>query len=476
MGRKTVLLIEGELSLLEFLSELFMAEKYMVGKTRNVKEAISEINIKNWDVIVLDVHTPGGSGLEDLRKIKQNSPNSPVVVISGYASVQLAVQAMKSGAYDYVIKPFENDDLLRIIGEALSNGSQPSTGKEAGPDDVNHSGFTKMGTDSNNIVGKSAGILNVLEVVRKVARRNTTVLLTGESGTGKSLIARELHNLSERREFPFINVNCAVLPETLLESELFGHEKGAFTGAAAAKPGKFELANKGTIFLDDIQTLSFHTQAKLLRVIQDRAFERVGGQKTLVSDVRVIAATNEDLQEAINAGRFRRDLYYRLYVVGISIPPLRERTEDIPFLSRHFIAQFNKKFFLNIKGLSPEALNILTQYPWPGNIRELENTIERAMVLGSGDIITVNELPSHMLIENESGSQPVKTQFSEMSEDNKNLNNVITDVEKTLLEDALRRTGGHREKTAQLLGISRRTLQYKLKKYEMLNGQIPSSV
>ena len=468
MVANNILLVDHEPSMLEFLSEFFRSEGFEIGQADSLTEAIATIKKGNWDVILLGIRTPGREGLTILRELQLLDIDSPIVVMSGYASVQNAVEAMKLGAFDYVIKPFENDDLLHIIKEAIKSGAvkilRPKTYLKETDCKIESDRFKKFGS---RIIGKSAVMQEVFDIIIKVASRHTTVLLTGESGTGKSLIARELHNLSDRKEFPFITVNCAVLPETLLESELFGHEKGAFTGAISTKIGKFELADKGTIFLDEIGTLSFQTQAKLLRVLQDKAFERLGGKKTIVSDVRVIAATNEDLNEAIEAGRFRRDLYYRLYVVGINVPPLRERTEDIPDLIKYFIEKFNNKFNLNVKGLSSKALKIFMHYPWPGNVRELENIIERAMVLGSGDIISTSELPSHMFSESGSVQQTFNDKYIAYSEEC--LPNVIVDVERTILEKALRQTGGHREKTAKLLGISRRTLQYKLKKYEMLD-------
>ncbi|NPV90822.1 MAG: sigma-54-dependent Fis family transcriptional regulator [Firmicutes bacterium] len=470
VAQNSILLIDHDASTLEFLLEFLKSEGFELGQAGSVAGAVSEIKKRDWDVIFLDLRASGRDGLGAIREIRLLCPDSPVVVMSGYASVQNAVEAMKLGAFDYVIKPFENDDLLKVIGEAIKGSAvrktKPRSELKAARGAVETNRFGSIG---NRIVGKSVVMQEVFDVANKVANRHTTVLLTGESGTGKSLIARELHNMSDRRDFPFITINCAVLPETLLESELFGHEKGAFTGAVATKMGKFELADKGTVFLDEIGTLSFQTQAKLLRVLQDKAFERLGGKKTIVSDVRVIAATNEDLNEAIEAGRFRRDLYYRLYVVGIHVPSLRERSEDIPDLIRHFIAKFNHKFSLNVKGLTSNATKVLTQYPWPGNVRELENIIERAMVLGSGDIISTDELPSHMFSESLPVQQTFRNRYIAFQEEERCLSNVIVDVERTMLEEALRQTGGHREKTAKMLGISRRTLQYKLKKYEMLD-------
>lgn len=469
---KSILLIEHESSMREFLSEYLLSEGFEIGQVRGETEAICELNKRAWDAILLDldIGMTGKSGLMVLQEIKKVSPNAVVVVMSGYASVQNAVEAMKLGAQDYLIKPFENDNLLRTIKEAIK-GKKKTNNSEPEHDRKDTGGVTKPDkyrAFSNRIVGKSETMKRVFDVIEKVANRHTTVLLTGESGTGKSLIAREIHNMSDRKGYPFITINCAVLQETLLESELFGHEKGAFTGAVSTKIGKFELADKGTIFLDEIGTLGFKTQAKLLRVLQDKAFERLGGKKTIISDVRVIAATNEDLDEAIDSGRFRRDLYYRLYVVGINVPSLRERTEDIPELIQYFIAKFNNKFNLNVKGLSSNALKVLTQYPWPGNVRELENIIERAMVLGSGEVITTSELPSHMFSDSQPTQQTFYNKYIAFPNENRCLSNVIVDIERTMLEDALRQTGGHREKTAKLLGISRRTLQYKLKKYEML--------
>ena len=450
MKNRKILLVDDEASVRRFLRDVFASEGFTVYEATNGDEAIERLKTNPVDVTVMDLRMPGRDGIDNLKAVMKLEPNKKVIIMSGYATVKTAVEAMKQGAFDYVVKPFENDELVAIVKTAISQRKKSQ---------VSDSATDNERKKYPGIIGRIRQMEEIFKIIKKVALPNTTVLITGESGTGKSLIAHEIHKLSPRREYPFITINCAVLPEPLLESELFGHEKGAFTGAVSSKTGKFELADKGTVFLDEIGTLTPQTQAKLLRIIQDKKFEKVGGERFLEVDVRIIAATNENLEESVATGKFREDLYYRLNVFSINMPPLRERVEDIPELINFFIEKFNKKLGRNIKGMSPPVLELLTSYSWPGNIRELENIIERAMILAEGNEITIDCFPTHIRnLENDKVSD-VK------------LDNFLGKMEKDIIVGALEKTDGHRAKAAALLGVSRRVLQYKLKKYGMIDGQ-----
>ncbi|NPV90840.1 MAG: sigma-54-dependent Fis family transcriptional regulator [Firmicutes bacterium] len=450
MKNRKILLVDDEASVRRFLRDVFTSEGFTVFEAANGDEALKRLRSSPVDVTVMDLRMPGRDGMETLREVVKLDPNSKVVIMTGYATVKTAVESMKQGAFDYIVKPFENDELVDIVKTAISQGKKSH---------LTASGSNPQENAYPGIIGRSRQMEEIFKIIKKVALPNTTVLITGESGTGKSLIAHEIHKLSPRKQFPFITINCAVLPETLMESELFGHEKGAFTGAVSSKTGKFELANRGTVFLDEIGTLSPQTQAKLLRIIQDKKFERVGGERFLEIDVRIIAATNENLEDAVAKGKFREDLYYRLNVFSITMPPLRERAEDIPELINFFVDRFNNKLGRSIKGVSPRVMELLTSYSWPGNIRELENLIERAMILTDSSEITIDCFPAHIRsLENEKVSE-VK------------LDNFLGKMERDIIVEALEKTDGHRAKAAALLGVSRRVLQYKLKKYGMIDGQ-----
>lgn len=457
MIKKKILIVDDELSIRQFLNDVFIAEGFSVLEAANGDEALKILQHESIDVVVMDLRMPGHDGMETLKEFKRINLHTKVIIMTGYATVNTAVEAMKLGAVDYLVKPFENDELVARVKAAISKRKKKQRSQQLSTPGAKAEVFP-------GIIGNSPVMLEIFKVIKKVAIPNTTVLITGESGTGKSLLGQVIHNLSSRSQFPFVTINCAVLPENLLESELFGHEKGAFTGAVSTKIGKFEMANKGTVFLDEIGTLSLQTQAKLLRVIQEKKFERVGGTQTLEVDVRIIAATNENLEEAVASGQFREDLYYRLNVVSIIMPSLRERTEDIPSLVDFFIERFNHKLGKNIRGISGEAMDLILQYPWPGNIRELENVIERAMILSDDIRINVECLPQH--IRNSAKGNLDINMFRAV--DISNLDNALGKAEKNILIETLEKTEGHRARAAALLGISRRALQYKLKKYGML--------
>jgi two-component system response regulator HydG len=397
----------------------------------------------------MDIRMSRVGGIEALEKIKEISPGIPIILMTAYASVSTAIDALKKGAYDYLTKPLDIDELKILVDKALHHHQLEQENL-----------FLKeqLGNrfDFSNIIGRSAAMGKLLETIAMVAPTEATVLITGGSGTGKELIANAIHQNSPRRERPFIKVNCAALPETLLESELFGHEKGAFTGAVARKKGRFHLAHMGSIFLDEIAEMSTVTQAKILRVLQERQFESLGSSNTVEVDTRVIAASNRNLEEEIREGRFREDLYYRLNVVNLDIPPLHDRRDDIPLLSGFFLKQYAKKNHRLIKGFNPRAMDLLMRYEWPGNVRELENVVERAVIMARGEMITPAEFPD-ALKELDAELTQVEVALTP--------GRSLKEVEREMIVRTLEDTGGNRTHAAEILGISRRTLQLKLKEY-----------
>ncbi|MBI1892941.1 MAG: sigma-54-dependent Fis family transcriptional regulator, partial [Candidatus Rokubacteria bacterium] len=397
------------------------------------------------DLLLADLRMPGLDGLELLRAAKLLSPQVEVIVLSGHGTVEEAVQAMKEGAYDFLTKPIERAQLTRTVRQALERRALVLENRslQRRLDELAGAG---------EIIGESPAIRQLLALVKQVAPASATVLIDGESGTGKELVARALHEGSPRRERPFIRVNCAALPETLLESELFGYERGAFTGAVARKEGRFELADGGTLLLDEVGDLSAATQAKLLRALQDGEFERLGGTKSLKADVRIVAATNQDLASLVKQHRFREDLYYRLNVITIRIPPLRERVEDIPLLAQHFLRLYAAKNHRTLDGFTEAALARLRAYPWPGNVRELEHAVERAVILVRGTLIDVADLPP-AISQTEAVTRVVSIPIGMP----------LDEVEQRLIEETLKLTKGNKELAAKLLGIASRTIYRKLR-------------
>jgi DNA-binding NtrC family response regulator len=379
----------------------------------------------------------------------EKRPAVPVIMITAFGNVEAAVTAMKKGAYDFITKPFDENELLNVIEKAISESEM---NKEL------ISTYFDKETHFSQIIGKTPMIQQVLQMVQKIAPTDSTVLITGETGVGKELIALEIHSGSQRRDHPFVKVNCAAIPETLLESDLFGHEKGAFTGAVTTKPGRFEIAHKGTILLDEIGEMPLHLQAKLLGVIQDKSFDRVGGVKTIKVDTRIIAATNQDLQTAIQEGKFRADLFYRLNVVPIHIPPLRERKDDLIPLVGYFLKKFKGKYLKKINNVSPEIMATFSHYDWPGNIRELENVLERMVLMSETDTLTLDQLPAEIR-----GTVPT-VESPTLKE---KIDTISQVTEKQMIIDALNKTNQNRTRAAKLLGISRRTLQNKIKEYRL---------
>ena len=447
-----ILVVDDEPDILNLLDNLFTHKGFSVTTINNGELALKLLKRDEFGVVLTDLKMPGMSGIELLGMIKEISPITEVIVITGHGTIESAVDAVKKGAYDYISKPINNDYLLLIIDRIfkLRNLRYQNLYLQS-----------QLGILYNfdHIIGKSPQMMELFELIKDVARTHSTILLRGESGTGKELIANAIHYNSLRKDKTMVRVNCAVLSENLLESELFGHVKGAFTGAFRDRIGRFELADSGTIFLDEIGDISPNLQLKLLRVLQEGEFERVGGSKTIKVDVRIIAATNKNLEQALKNGEFREDLYYRLNVIPIELPPLRERIEDIQLLVEHFIDKYNTETGKNIISITPEALELLTSYHWPGNVRELENIIERAVVLTKNNYLHKENLSNlNILDDNKSPLQMLEQST---------LPNVIDKIEQELIIKILRRCKGNKSLAARKLGIHRSTFLSKISKYKI---------
>ena len=457
----TILVIDDERSMREFLSIMLEKEGYKVIAMDNGNDALDFIKKNNYDLIITDIKMPKVSGINILRESMALHTNTPVIMITAFASTDVAVEAMKLGAYDYITKPFKVDEIKVIIKNAIEK-------KSLFDENISLKEELKGRYQFSNIVGKSDKIQKVFELIMKVANSKSTVLITGESGTGKELVARGIHHNSERRDKPFVSISCGAIPETLLESELFGHQKGAFTGADSDKKGLFEVADGGTFFLDEVSEAPPSIQAKLLRVLQEKEFKRVGGVKDIKVNVRVIAATNKNLHKLIEDGKFREDLYYRLNVIPIELPSLRERKEDIPLLVSHFINKYNSINKKGIKGIRPETMEKLERYVWRGNIRELENVIERAVTLEIADNIYPESLPDEIrnyeIEPLKIITEPLK---SDIPSEGLNLEDYISKIEKDIILNALEKTGWVKKKAAELLNMSFRSFRYKLQKYDI---------
>ncbi len=445
-----ILVIDDDQGIQFFLREALTKKGYQVDSATSAETAISKVKQGTFSLILLDVRLPEMSGIDAIKKLHEQAPRAPIIIMTAYGSKDLALKAIKEGAYDFFTKPIKLDEFLIIIKRALEKRRLQIEISRL-EDEI------KKNYKFENIIGSSGPMQEVFAMVRKVAETDSSVIIYGESGTGKELIAQAIHAHSGRHEKSFVKLNCVAIPEGLLESELFGHEKGSFTGAVAQKMGKFELANDGTIFLDEIGDMTIATQAKILRVLQEREFERVGGTKTVRVDVRIIAATNKDLQKAVEKKEFREDLYFRLNVVPIYLPPLRERKEDIPPLVEHFFKEAGERVKKHISGVSSDALDMLMEYHWPGNVRELENCIERAAVISNGDLITKDCLPLYITATGEKHEPVSKGSIDE----------TLASTEKEIILDALRHSGGVQAKAARLLSITERSLWHRIKKYNI---------
>jgi len=448
---KKILIVDDELGTRESL-RMILKDDYHIIMACSGKEALHLLNEDSPSVILLDVMMPGEDGFDILEKIKQIT-SAPVIMITALKSVKSAVKAMKIGAFDYITKPFNVDEIKIIIDKALSTQEL-----------IQEVNYLRSEIDKSyafsNIIGKSKSMREIFHIIKQTADNKTTVLISGESGTGKELVAKAIHYNGPRRNKSFITINCAAIPDTLLESELFGYEKGAFTNACERKIGRFELADQGTLFLDEFAELSLNTQAKILRFLQEKEFTRIGGSKTISVDTRLISATNKNLEKALAEGKLREDFYYRINIIPITIPPLRERREDIPLLVSHFIDKVNERERKHIQGISKEALEMLINYYWPGNVRELENIVERTVTLTDREVITAEYLPSH--IRNAGKTSLIKDQIlgGEMT-----FPEAGDQFEKSIILDALEKTNYVQTKAATMLGISRRILKYKMVKF-----------
>jgi DNA-binding NtrC family response regulator len=444
--KQVILVVEDEAKLRRLIELQLAEEGFVASSAPDAETGLRMLGKQQFDLVVTDFKLPGMTGLEFLNAAKNINANLPVIVMTAYGTVESAVDAMKAGASDYVLKPFSLAELILVIRKELATHQLR---------EENRSLREALGRryEYSNIVARSDKMQAVLGLVERVAPSNSTVLIGGESGVGKDLIARAIHEHSQRSAGPFVKINSTAIPETLLESELFGYEKGAFSGAATSKPGKFELADKGTLFLDEIGDVPGAIQVKLLRVLQEREFERLGGTKTLKVDVRLIAATNRDLRAALEEGTFREDLYYRLNVVAIDIPPLREHKDDIPVLANFFLEKFARESGKDLKGITPAAMKILIDHHWPGNVRELQNVIERAVTLSAGTTLDVDDI--HL-------DKPRQRQASDTASATLPEGMTLEQFEQEMIREALRAAGGNKSQAARALGLSRNALRYRL--------------
>lgn len=453
-----ILVVDDEENIRTIIKRSFQREGFIVSTASSGNEALKELSKTTFDLVITDLKMPDGDGINLLKQIHSLYPDTMVMVITAYASTESAVEAMKAGAIDYIVKPINIEELRIIVRNAIEKKILKEENLRLKKELYEKYSF-------HNLIGKSKKIREIFSLIEKIAPTNSTVLITGESGTGKELVAKAIHYSSLRKDQPFVSINCGALPESLLESELFGHVKGSFTGAYTDKKGLFETAHKGTILLDEISEMSLWMQVKLLRVLQERKIRRVGGTDEKEVDVRIIASTNVDLGEKIREGKFREDLYYRLNVIRINLPPLRERKEDIPLLIEHFIKIYNQRTGKNIKGIKEDALKVLESYYWPGNIRELENCIERAVVLETSDFITIDSIDEPIKITTLSNSYPFPPVPSPtITEEGIDFETYIDLVRKKIIEEALTMSNNEFLKASKLLKMSYRSFRYYIKK------------
>ncbi|HPY34563.1 MAG TPA: sigma-54 dependent transcriptional regulator [Smithellaceae bacterium] len=449
-----ILIVDDELNMRLVLTAMLKKEGYEIASAADGSEALSILKSGPIDAVITDLKMPNVNGMELLNHMNDKHPAIPVIIITAHGTVATAVEALKKGALDYITKPFDLDELKNVISKAMKTRTLKENELFLPPEDIERAG----------IIGTSKSIKDIFEAIKRVAPTTTTILITGETGTGKELVADAIHYNSPRKKNPLIKINCAAIAKTLMESELFGHEKGAYTGAAVTKPGKFELAHKGTLFLDEVSEIPRDMQVKLLRVLQEQEFERVGGLRTIKVDVRIIAATNQNLLQQVQAGNFREDLYYRLNVFPIEVPPLRSRKEDILPLTDYFLEKFNKKLAVSVN-MEQEVKEMFLRHDWPGNIRELENLIERMILLAQNDTVTMREIPEEFKAAvNKIAAAPLETSkkpFKNYMRDH------VENVEKQMIVKMLEEAGGNVTKAAQQLGLSRKGLQLKMIKYNL---------
>ena len=454
MASERILIVDDEDGMRRLLNRVLTREGYETSAVGSGAQALRLVASERFDLVVTDIKMPEMDGLQLLAELKEYEPSLPIIVITAYGTIENAVQALRSGAYDYIAKPFENDEIKLTVAKAFERERLLAENRYL------HAELEGR-YDFSGIVGGSLAMQQVYDMASSVAVSNANVLITGESGTGKELLARSIHYSSLRKEKPFVVLNCAAISEGVLESELFGHEKGAFSGALDTRKGRFERADQGTLFIDEVAEMSMAAQVKLLRVIQEHEFERVGGNKTISVDVRIVAATNKKLEDQVKEGHFREDLYYRLNVVNINVPPLRSRREDVEPLSRFFLEKYTSETGKKITDLSPRALSCLLAHDWPGNVRELQNAIERAVVLSKGSVLTPRDFPQGM-----QGDDQICLQIPEKGG---SLTDILEDLERQLIIQTLQREDGSQTRAAETLGIKRTTLRYKMEKYRMID-------
>jgi DNA-binding NtrC family response regulator len=455
-----ILVIDDEESIRDLLKDFLEAKGFQIVSASDGESGLKLLTEDAFALFLLDLMMPGMSGLDVLRQCAAKKIDVPSIVITAHATVQTAVEAVKLGAFEYITKPFNLEELYIVIKKALDVSTLQQENSSLKKELEKKSSFNKRALDQ--IIGKSAPIQSVIQFIEKIADTDSTVLITGESGSGKELVAKNIHSHSSRAKKPFVPLNCAAIPKEILESELFGHEKGAFTGAISTRIGRFELANHGTLFLDEIGELAPALQVKLLRVLQEREFERVGGIKTLSVDVRIIAATNRNLEKAVEEGTFREDLYYRLNVIPLRLPPLRKMREDIPLMVKYFITHMSRRKGKAAPTISDEAMKCLSSYTWPGNVRELENLVERMLILKEGEVVSPADLPERLVDKQQ--VQRVANAVQVLSRDGIDLNMMLDEIENNMIVQALELSKGIKSKAASLLGLNRTTLIEKMKK------------
>ena len=449
-----ILIVDDEKSILDLLKVVFEKEGWRVKACLSAPKALEFIDTEDFDLLLCDIKMPQTSGMEILKHVQERKPDIPVIMMTAYGSIKQSVEALKIGAMDYVVKPFEIDELKIVVSHGLEQ-------RKLKQENILLKRVLKKSHGFENMVGKSKKMVEIYNLIEKIAGTDSTVLVTGESGTGKELAARAVHSLSPRRDNQFVSINCGALPESLLESELFGHVKGSFTGAIANKEGMFEVAQRGTVFLDEIAETSPLTQVKLLRALQEKRIKRVGSTEEIAVDVRIIAATNQDLKKKIKEGGFREDLFYRLNIIAFEIPPLRERIEDLSPLVSHFLEKYCSQMGKKVKIISPKVMDIFESYPWPGNIRELENVIERSVAIEDSETIRVSSLPKEML------SSPPHEEYLLNLNPEFNLSTYLDEISQNYIKQAHLEAGGSLKKTASILGISYRSLRYLIDKYSL---------
>ncbi|MEA4857936.1 MAG: sigma-54 dependent transcriptional regulator [Solidesulfovibrio sp.] len=451
-----ILVIEDDMAFGAMLAEALASRGYEPVQVGSAEEGLARVRAEDFDLVITDVMLPGMDGIEGLSRLKEACPRAEVIVMTGYAAKEKALEAVRLGAYDFFAKPFSLAEMEVVVRRALE--------RRALVEELSRLKSAMACGRGPVIVGQSPAMRAVVDMVRRVAPLDSTVLITGESGSGKEVVADAVQSLSRRSQAPFIKVNCAAIPENLLESELFGHEKGAFTGAVALKKGKFELASGGTIMLDEIGDMPLFLQPKLLRAVEQKQVERVGGAKPIDIDIRIVAATNQDLQTLVAEKKFRADLYYRLSVAAIPLPPLRERKEDLPLLCAHFLERINPRVGVNLRGVSREGMQLLYEHDWPGNVRQLANTLERAAIVSSGDVLTAADMARALDV---SGRGPVGAPAPAGSDEAGNLRDTLQDMERNMILSALVKSGGVQKDAARLLGISPKNLWNKIQKHRI---------